>query len=63
LEDLSLGNPEQPCNVQVVPGLVNNFLKWMSSWQQPVATAAWIRHVEADSPESLLLGQTITDTR
>lgn len=64
LEDLSLGNPEQPCNVQVVVAWFGptNFMKM----DEQLAASGFLpppgfRHTEADSPESLLLGQTITE--
>jgi acetyl esterase/lipase len=64
LEDLSLGNPEQPCNVQAVVAWFGptNFLKM----DEQLAASGLLpppgfRHSEPDSPESLLLGQTITE--
>jgi len=64
LEDLSLGNPEQPCNVQAVVAWFGptDFLKM----DEQLAASGFLpppgfRHVEANSPESLLLGGTITE--
>jgi hypothetical protein len=64
LEDLNLGNPEQPCNVQAVVVWFGptDFLKMdeqlaASGLTQPEDQ----RHNDADSPESLLLGQKITE--
>ena len=64
LEDLTLGNPDQPCNVQTVVAWYGptNFLKMdeqlaMSGLLAPVG----MRHNEVDSPESLLMGQLITE--
>jgi acetyl esterase/lipase len=64
LEDLSLGNPSQPCNVQAVVAWFGptNFLKM----DEQLAASGLLpppgfRHVDADSPESLLLGRTITE--
>ena len=64
LEDLSLGNPDQPCHVQAVVTWYGpaNFLKMdeqlaaMGKLPPP-----GLRHSEPNSPESLLLGQTITE--
>jgi acetyl esterase/lipase len=64
LEDLSLGNPDQPCNVQAVVDWFGptNFLKM----DEQLAASGWLpppgfRHSEANSPESLLLGEKITE--
>lgn len=64
LEDLSLGNPDQPCHVQAVVAWFGptNFLKM----DEQLAASGLLpppgfRHNEANSPESLLLGQTITE--
>jgi acetyl esterase/lipase len=64
LEDLSLGNADQPCNVQTVVAWYApaNFLKM----DEHLAASGLLappgfRHNEADSPESLLLGQLITE--
>jgi acetyl esterase/lipase len=64
LEDLGLGNPEQPCHVQAVVAWFapTNFLKM----DEQLAVSGLLpppgfRHSEANSPESLLLGQTITE--
>jgi acetyl esterase/lipase len=64
LEDLSLGNPDQPCSVQAVVSWYGptNFLK-----MDEFLTASGMlpppgfRHSEPNSPESLLLGQLITE--
>ncbi|MBI5952359.1 MAG: alpha/beta hydrolase [Chloroflexi bacterium] len=64
LEDLSLGNPNQPCNVQAVVAWYGptNFLKMdehlVASGLLP---PPGFRHNEPDSPESLLMGRTITE--
>jgi acetyl esterase/lipase len=64
LEDLSLGNPDQPCNVQAVVAWYApaNFLKM----DEHLAASGLLalpgfRHNEANSPESLLMGQQITE--
>jgi acetyl esterase/lipase len=64
LEDLGLGNPDQPCHVQAVVAWFapTNFLKM----DEYLAESGWLpppgfRHSEADSPESRLLGQRITE--
>ena len=64
LEDLSLGNPDQPCHIQAVVSWYGptDFLKMDeylddSGLLQPPG----FRHNEANSPESLLLGQLITE--
>jgi acetyl esterase/lipase len=64
LEDLSLGNPDRPCNVQAVVSWYGpaNFLKM----DEQLAASGLLpppgfRHSEANSPESLLLGQLITE--
>ncbi len=64
LEDLSLGNSIQPCTVQVVVDWYGptNFLKM----DEQLAISGLLpppgfRHNEANSPESLLLGKTITE--
>lgn len=64
LEDLSLGHPEQPCHVQAVVAWYGptNFLKM----DEQLAASGMMpppgfRHSEPNSPESLLLGQTITE--
>ena len=64
LEDLSLGNPEQPCNIQAVVAWYGptNFLKMD---EQLVANGLTPQedqlHNGVNSPESLLLGQKITE--
>jgi acetyl esterase/lipase len=64
LEDLSLGNSDQPCHIQAVVAWYGptNFLKMdkqlaESGMEPPLG----FRHCEANSPESLLLGQIITE--
>jgi acetyl esterase/lipase len=64
LEDLSLGYPQQRCDVQAVVSWYGptNFLKM----DEQLAASGLLpppgfRHSEANSPESLLLGQTITE--
>jgi len=66
LEDLSLGNPDQPCHVQAVVSWFapTNFLKMdaqLSALGFPPPPDQ--RHNDANSPESLLLGQRITEIR
>lgn len=64
LEDLSLGNPDQPCNVQAVVAWYApaNFLKMDEHLAASGLLAApGFRHNEANSPESLLMGQQITE--
>jgi acetyl esterase/lipase len=64
LEDMSMGNPEQPCNVQTVVAWFGptDFLKMD---EQLAANGFFPQqdqsHNGANSPESLLLGQKITD--
>lgn len=64
LEDLSLGNADQPCHVQAVVAWFapTNFLKMdeylIASGLPPLPG---MEHNAADSPESLLLGQKITE--
>jgi acetyl esterase/lipase len=64
LENLALGNPDQPCDVQVVVAWYapTNFLK-MDDYltESGLLPPPGFRHNEANSPESLLLGQTITE--
>lgn len=63
LEDLSLGNPKQPCNVQAVVAWFGptNFLKMDQQLaENGLEPPPGLRHNEPDSPESLLLGQVIT---
>jgi acetyl esterase/lipase len=63
LEDLSLGNPEQPSDVQAVVSWFSptNFLKMdeqlTASGLPPTPE---MKHIAADSPESLLMGEPIT---
>jgi acetyl esterase/lipase len=63
LEDLSLGNPDQPCHVQAVVAWFGptDFLKMdeqlTASGMPP---GAGLEHSGANSPESLLLGERIT---
>jgi acetyl esterase/lipase len=64
LEDLSLGNPDQPCNVQAVVDWFGptNFLKMDEQLAaNGLKPMAGIEHSGANSPESCLLGGTITD--
>lgn len=64
LEDLSLGNGNQPANVQAVVSWFGptNFLT-MDEFlaENHLLAPPGFRHNEANSPESLLLGQKITD--
>lgn len=64
LDDLSLGNPGQSCRVQAVVSWYGptNFLK-MDEYltASGMLPPPGFRHSEANSPESLLLGQTITE--
>jgi len=63
LEDLSMGNPDQPCHVQAVVAWFGptDFLKMdeqlAASGMPP---GAGMEHSGANSPESLLLGEQIT---
>jgi acetyl esterase/lipase len=65
LENLALGNPDQPCHVQAVVAWYapTNFLK-MDEYltESGLLPPPGFRHNEANSPESLLLGQIITET-
>jgi acetyl esterase/lipase len=64
LEDLSLGNQDQPCNVQAVVAWYGptDFLK-MDEYlaASGLLPPPGFRHSEPNSPESLLLGQLITE--
>ena len=64
LEDLSLGNPDQPCNIQAVVSWYapTDFLK-MDEYltASGMLPPPGFRHSEPNSPESLLLGQLITE--
>jgi acetyl esterase/lipase len=63
LEDLSMGNPDQPCNIQAVVDWFGptNFLKMDEQLEASgLFPPPGFRHSEADSPESLLLGEVIT---
>jgi len=64
LEDLSLGNPDQPSHVQAVVAWFGptNFLK-MDEYltERGLAPEPGMEHSGANSPESLLLGQQITE--
>ncbi|RPH61393.1 MAG: alpha/beta hydrolase [Chloroflexi bacterium] len=64
LENLALGNPDQPCHVQAVVAWYapTDFLK-MDDYltDSGLLPPPGFRHTEADSPESLLLGQQITE--
>jgi acetyl esterase/lipase len=64
LEDLSMGNPEQPCNVQVVVDWFGptNFLKMDEQLTASGLTPMeGTEHSGLKSPESLLLGGKITE--
>jgi acetyl esterase/lipase len=64
LEDLSLGNPDQSCRVQAVVSWYGptNFLKMDEHLTESgMLPPPDFRHSEANSPESLLLGQLITE--
>lgn len=64
LEDLTLGFKDQPCNLQaaVVWYAPTNFLKMDDQLASlGLLPPAGFRHNEANSPESLLLGSTITE--
>jgi acetyl esterase/lipase len=64
LEDLSLGNPDQPCNVQAVVAWYGptNFLKMDDHLEASgMLPSPGFRHNEPNSPESLLMGRTITE--
>jgi acetyl esterase/lipase len=64
LEDLSLGNPEQPCDVQAVVAWYGptDFLKMDEQLAANGLTPPEDQlHNGANSPESLLLGQKITE--
>lgn len=63
LEDLSLGNAEEPCNVQAVvawfgPTDFGMMDRWLAESGLP--SIPGMEHDAADSPESLLLGAQIT---
>lgn len=64
LEDLNLGNAEQPCHIQAVVAWYapTNFLK-MDEYltESGLLSPPGFRHNESNSPESLLMGQTITE--
>lgn len=64
LEDLSLGNPDQPCNLQAVVDWYGptNFLKMDEQLTASgLAPLSGTEHCGANSPESCLLGGKITD--
>ncbi len=64
LEDLTLGNPEQSCHVQAVVDWFGptDFLKMDEQLSESgMAPSLDNRHCGPNSPESLLLGKTITD--
>ena len=64
LEDLSLGNPDQPCHIQAVVDWFGptDFLKMDEQLAvNGMLPPPGFRHSESDSPESLLLGRTISD--
>jgi len=63
LEDLSLGNADQPCNVQAVvawfgPTDFGMMDRWLA--ESGIPSMPGMEHDAADSPESLLLGAKIT---
>jgi len=63
LEDLSLGNPDQPCHVQAVVAWFGptDFLKMDEQLTEGgMPPGAGMEHSSANSPESLLLGKQIT---
>jgi acetyl esterase/lipase len=64
LEDLSLGNPDQPCNVQAVVDWFGptNFLKMDAQLiENGLPPMKGTEHSGEDSPESWLIGGKITD--
>lgn len=64
LEDVSLGNPDQACHVQAVVAWYGptNFLKMDEQLAaNGLLAPPGFRHNEANSPESLLLGQLINE--
>jgi len=64
LDDLSLGNPDQPSNIQAVVAWFGptDFLKMDDQLaENGLLAPPGFRHSEANSPESLLLGQKITE--
>jgi acetyl esterase/lipase len=64
LEDLSLGNPNQPCNVQAVVVWYGptNFLKMDAQLTEcGTPPEPGMEHSGANSPESLLMGEQITN--
>ncbi len=64
LDDLSLGNAEQPCHVQAVVAWFppTDFLKMDEQLAESgMAPAEEFSHSSANSPESLLLGRKITE--
>jgi acetyl esterase/lipase len=63
LEDLSMGNADQPCNVQAVVAWFSptDFLKMDEQLtERGMSPLPGMEHNAADSPESLLLGNQIT---
>ncbi len=63
LEDLSMGNPEQPCNVQAVVAWFSpvNFLTLDAQLaENGLLGPPGMRHNDSHSPEALLLGRKIT---
>jgi acetyl esterase/lipase len=64
LEDLSLGNPDQPSHIQAVVdwfGPTNFLMMDEQLAANGMIPPVGFRHSESDSPESLLLGKIITD--
>jgi acetyl esterase/lipase len=64
MEDLSLGNPDQPCDVQAVVdwfGPTNFFTMDALLTESGIPPEAGKEHNGENSPESLLLGQQITE--
>jgi dipeptidyl aminopeptidase/acylaminoacyl peptidase len=65
LEDLRMGNPDQPSHIQAVVSWFGptNFLKMDEQLTASgLVPEAGRRHIEVNSPESLLIGRRITST-
>jgi acetyl esterase/lipase len=63
MEDLTMGNPDKPCNVQAVTAWFgpSDFLKMDEQLAEiGLQPPMGMEHNSANSPESLLFGQTIT---